>query len=157
VPGEIRLDRGSLSVQNVIGPVKLTTHSTDVTLDGFTEGLDLNVDRGDIELRPERLPLGKISVHARSGNIELALPQSAKFALNASTDHGEVDNQFGEALKESSKGRGAKLEGSIGAGPDVSLVTQHGRITVRRASGENAPAKAVGDEQRGFKRLAPVV
>ena len=138
VPGEIRLERGSLNVSNVVGPVKLTAHSTDVTLDGFSDALDLNVDRGDVELRPEKTPLGRMAVHARSGNIELSVPESSKFALIASTDNGEVDNQFGETLKVSSEGKGAKLEGSVGSGPDVSLVTQHGSITVRKASGETA-------------------
>jgi DUF4097 and DUF4098 domain-containing protein YvlB len=147
VPGEIRLDRGSLTARNVIGPMKLTTRSTDVTLDGFTEGLDLNVDRGDIELRPQRVPLGRIAVHARSGRIELALPESAKFALNAVTSNGEVDNQFGDVLKESSRGRGARLEGSVGDGPDVSLITQHGSITVRKASGEAVSTKASARER----------
>jgi DUF4097 and DUF4098 domain-containing protein YvlB len=138
VPGEIRMDRGSLTAQNVIGPVHLITHSTDVTLDGFTEALELNVDRGDIELRPQNTPLSKITVHNRSGNIELALPQAAAFALNATTNNGDIDNQFGKSLKESSEGRGAKLEGTSGDGPDVSLTTQHGSITVRKATGERA-------------------
>ncbi|MBV9294107.1 MAG: hypothetical protein JO145_00940, partial [Acidobacteriaceae bacterium] len=35
VPGEIRLDRGSLTLQNVIGPMKLTTRATDVSIDGL--------------------------------------------------------------------------------------------------------------------------
>jgi DUF4097 and DUF4098 domain-containing protein YvlB len=138
VPGEIRMDRGSLTAQNIVGPVHLTTHSTDVTLDGFTEALDLKVDRGDIELRPQNIPLSKMTVHNASGNIELALPPSAAFALNAITNHGDIDNQFGESLKESSEGRGAKLEGGSGDGPDVSLTTQHGSITVRKATGERA-------------------
>ncbi|MBV9081683.1 MAG: DUF4097 family beta strand repeat protein, partial [Acidobacteriaceae bacterium] len=135
-PGEIRLDRGSLNVQNVVGPVKLTTRSTDVTLDGFSNGLELAIDKGDIDLRPARLPLGKMRVHTRSGNIELALPQAATFALTASTDHGEIDNEFGEALKERSQGRGARLEGSVGSGPDLNLVTDRGSITVRKMSEE---------------------
>ncbi len=144
VPGEIRLDRGSLTVQNVVGPVKLTTRSTDVTLDGFTNGLELTIDKGDIDLRPGRLPLGKMVVHTRSGNIELALPQTASFALTASTDHGEIDNEFGEALKERAEGRGARLEGAVGSGPDLSLVTDRGSITVRKASGEATPSRAGG-------------
>lgn len=145
VPGEIRLDRGSLTARNLIGPVKLSTHSTDVTLDGFTAGLDLTVDRGDVELMPQSVPLSTIAVHSHSGKIELALPQAAKFALNAVTDNGEVDNQFGDALKESSGGRGARLEGSVGDGPDVTLITQRGSITVRKASGEAVSTKAAAD------------
>jgi len=146
VPGEIRLERGSLNARNVIGPVKLTAHSTDITLNGFTEGLDLTVDRGDIELRPQSVPLGHIAVHARSGNIDVALPAAAKFAMNAATGNGEVDNQFGGGLKERSEGRGAKLDGSVGDGPDLSLITQHGNITVRKASGEpGAPEDPRGE------------
>ena len=141
IPGEVRLDRGSLTAQNVVGPVTLTTHSTDVSFDGFSAGLDLNVDRGDIEIRPNRSPLGRIAVHAKSGNIELALPEAAKFALNASTERGEVENDFGESLKTSSEGRGAKLEGTVGTGPDVSLTTSHGTITVRKAAVDLKPTK----------------
>ncbi|HZS53137.1 MAG TPA: hypothetical protein VFA65_01940, partial [Bryobacteraceae bacterium] len=73
VTGEVRLERGSLSLQNVVGPVKLNTHATDVTLDGVSNELSMDVDKGDIEVRPGRLPLGKMTIHARSGNIEVAL------------------------------------------------------------------------------------
>jgi DUF4097 and DUF4098 domain-containing protein YvlB len=146
IPGEVRLDRGSFSAQNVVGPVSLTTHSTDVSFDGFSAGLDLTVDRGDIEIRPNRSPLGKIAVKATSGNIELSLPEAAKFALNASTDRGEIENDFGDSLKESSAGRGAKLEGIVGSGPDVSLVTSHGTITVRKSAEDDKPAKAKASE-----------
>ena len=146
VAGEIRIERGSLNARNVIGPVKLTTHSTDITLNGFTEGLDLTVDRGDVELRPQSVPLGRIAVHARSGNIDMALPAGAKFAMNAATGNGDIDNQFGGGLSEQSEGRGAKLEGSVGDGPDVSLITQHGNITVRKSSGEPNSPKGSGGE-----------
>ena len=145
IPGEVRLDRGSFTAQDVVGPVTLTTHSTDVSFDGFSAGLELTVDRGDIDIRPNRSPLGKIAVHATSGNIELALPQAAKFALNASTERGEIENDFGDSLKESSSGHGAKLEGTVGSGPDVDLVTSHGTITVRK-SAEDAKPKNVSDK-----------
>jgi DUF4097 and DUF4098 domain-containing protein YvlB len=147
IPGEVRLDRGSFTAQNVVGPVTLTTHSTDVSFDGFSAGLDLTVDRGDIEIRPNRSPLSKIAVHATSGNIEMSLPDAARFVLNASTDRGEIENDFGDALKESSSGRGAKLEGTVGAGPDVNLVTGHGTITVRKSAADEKPMKGKGDEE----------
>lgn len=152
LPGEIRLDRGNLSIQNAVGPVKLSTHATDVNVEGFSDGLELVVDKGDIDLTPARLPLGKMVVHTRSGNIELALPQTATFALTASTDHGEIDNQFGDALKERTQGRGARLEGAIGTGPDLTLTTDRGSITVRKSSPEEAPPKETG-EQSGHPQV----
>jgi len=138
INGYLRLERGSLDAKDLVGPIKLTTKATDVTLTGFSDALDLDVDRGDIELRPEHSPIGRIAVHARSGNIEFAVPAAAQFALVANTDNGEIDNQLGDALKENSQGRGSRLEGSIGAGPDVNLVTKHGSITVRKATGEES-------------------
>jgi hypothetical protein len=138
VPGYVRLDRGSLDAKDLIGPLKLTAHSTDITLASFTEALDLDVDRGDVELRPEHATMGRITVRTRSGDIELAVPAAAHFAMNANTANGEINNEFGGDLQENSDGRGAKLEGSVGHGPDVSLVTQHGSITVRKASADGS-------------------
>ncbi len=145
-PGEIRLERGSISMQNVVGPTRLTTRATDVSLENFTNGLELNVDRGDIELRPGHVPLGRIAVRTNSGNIDLALPQMASFAMTASTEHGDISNEFGDALKEVSQGRGARLEGSVGSGPDVNLITQRGKITVRKTSGAEPVATAIVDK-----------
>jgi len=138
VPGYVRLDRGSLDAKDLIGPLKLSAHSTDITLAGFTAGLDLDVDRGDVELRPEHAAMGRITVHTKSGDIELAVPEAAHFAMNANTANGEIDNQFGGDLQENAEGRGAKLAGSVGSGPDVNLVTQHGSITLRKASAEGS-------------------
>jgi hypothetical protein len=138
VPGYVRLDRGSLDAKDLIGPLKLSAHSTDITLASFSAGLDLDVDRGDVELRPEHAAMGRITVRTRSGDIELAVPAAAHFAMNANTANGEIDNEFGGGLQENSDGRGAKLEGAVGSGPDVNLVTQHGTITVRKASAEGS-------------------
>jgi len=77
---------------------------------------------------------------------DVALPAGAKFAMNAATGNGDIDNQFGGGLSEQSEGRGAKLEGSVGDGPDVSLITQHGNITVRKSSGEPNSPKGSGGE-----------
>lgn len=153
VPGEIRIDRGSLSAQGVTGPLKLAAHATDISLAGFTNAVQLNVDRGDIELRPERLPLEKIDVRVKSGNIDLTVPQAAQFALAAATDHGEIDNEFGTGLAEHSEKLGSKLDGSVGTGPDISLVTRRGNITVRKGSAvEPAPAKITSVSQTEAER-----
>ncbi len=143
-PGEIRLERGSLSMRDVVGPTRLTARATDVTLENFTNGLELNVDKGDVELRPGRLPLGRMSVRTQSGNIELALPQAAAFAVTARTEHGDISNEFGDGLKEAAQGRGARLEGSVGSsGPDINLATQRGKITVRKTSSAETVATVV--------------
>ncbi len=134
VAGEIRLDRGSLSVQNAQGPLRVNAHLTDVSVDSVTNAIEISVDRGDIDLKPGRLPLSSIHVHSGAGNIELALPPAAAFSLSANTDRGQVENDFGDGLKEETSGRGARLEGSVGSGPNVELATGRGMITVRKGT-----------------------
>ncbi len=153
VPGEIRLERGSVSMRNVVGPTRLTTRTTDVTMEGFTNGLELTADKGDIELRPGHLPLSKMTIHTRSGNIEMDLPQSAGFALQASTGSGDISNQFGGGLSEHSDGHGARLEGSVGSGPELNLLTNRGSITLRKTSAIEGPTKIALDKT---SQLVPV-
>ncbi|MDQ2713109.1 MAG: DUF4097 family beta strand repeat-containing protein [Acidobacteriota bacterium] len=141
IPGEVRLDRGSLNIQNAVGPVKVNAHSTDVSVEGISNAVEISVDRGDVDLKPQRVPLGSIAVHAGSGNIELALPLAAKFVLTATTGHGQVENDYGDGLREQTSGRGARLEGSVGSGPNVDLTTGRGSITVRKSG--DTPQTAV--------------
>jgi DUF4097 and DUF4098 domain-containing protein YvlB len=149
LPGQIRMERGTFSGENLEGPIQLTTKSTDVEINGFTDSLQLEVDKGDIDLRPSRLPLAKMNVRTRSGNIEMAMPESAKFDLKAATDHGDIENEFGEPLKQASYGNGAKLEGMVGTGPNLSLVTERGTITVRKASANSTSDKLPGKAKAG--------
>jgi DUF4097 and DUF4098 domain-containing protein YvlB len=146
VNGEIRLASGNLSADELTGPVKVTAHATDVRLNGFTGMLDVTVDSGDIELTPQHLPLGGMTVRTRSGDIDLTLPAGANFELSAVTARGEVQNEFGDGLQEHSQGRGTRLEGSVGTGPQLNLTTGSGNITIRKA-GLAAPVGARGTEK----------
>jgi DUF4097 and DUF4098 domain-containing protein YvlB len=151
LPGQIRISRGDFSGENVVGPIRLRAHSSDVQLSNFTQALDLTLDRGDIDLKPGK-NLPKMEVHTRSGDIELALTAGAKFDLRATTEHGEASNEYGDPLHEDSSGRGATIAGSSDGGPQLRLETGRGSITVRKASGDetttfpdipSAPARPV--------------
>ncbi len=143
IPGEIRLDRGSMNIQDAVGPLRVNAHSTDLSLENVSNAIEISVDRGDIDLKPGRLPLSRMTARANSGNIELALPATANFALSANTDRGQVENDFGDELKEQTSGRGARLEGSVGSGPSIDLVTGRGTITVRKDGGATPTTVAV--------------
>jgi hypothetical protein len=78
-----------------------------------------------------------MDVHTHSGDVTLTLPPAAKFDLNASTKSGEINNDFGVPLNLDHSRRGATLRGSTGGGPAVSIETDRGRITIRKASEES--------------------
>ncbi len=132
LPGHLNLDLGHLTAVNVVGPVRLTTRSRDVRFENFSHSLDINLDRGDIELQPSKSGWGKIDARSRSGNIEITLPESAAFALSGTTRQGEATNDFGPALKVEQEGRSSTVKGTVGTGPAVNLTTERGSISVRK-------------------------
>lgn len=134
VPGDVRLTLSDFTASNLVGPVRLQARSKDVNINGFTQGLELSLDRGDIQVRPGGPTVPKIDVRTHSGDIDLALPDKAKVQLEATTERGEVTNDYNDALTSQSQGPGASMKGSLGDGPRVVLATNRGSITVRKAS-----------------------
>ena len=132
LPGEISMDLGEFTAKSLIGPVRLVTKSRDVKLEDFTESLELETERGDIQLQPGRLPLPKITARSRSGRIDIVLPEKATFQLEATAEHGEANNDFGPALTKETDGRSATLKGKVGQGASILLVTERGAVTVRK-------------------------
>ncbi len=145
-PGEIHMDLGKFEATNLVGPIRLTSgRPRDVEIEKFTQSLDLSLDHGDITLRPLDTPLSKIAAHTHNGQVELTLPEKAAFDLKASTNRGEVSNDFGDPLKTVSDehGRGSgSITGTIGQGPAIVVQTDRGAVTVRKDSGAPLAARS---------------
>lgn len=141
VPGRINMDLGEFKAANVVGPIRLQAANRDVRIQEFTESLELETDRGDIELAPGKLPVPRIEAKSSSGRIELLLPPKAGFQLEASTGHGEAINEFGPALKVEEAGRSATLKGKVGEGATIHLATGRGNVAVRRSGSDPALAQ----------------
>ncbi len=140
VPGQLSMDLGELTARNLVGPIRLVTKSKDIRIEDFTQSLEVETDRGDIEISPVRLPVAKIDARSRTGKIELTLPPRASFQLQASTEQGEAINGFGPPLQTETEGRSASVKGAVGQGPTIHLTTQRGTVSVKKAGG--APAQA---------------
>jgi DUF4097 and DUF4098 domain-containing protein YvlB len=132
IPGELQLSLSTLTVNNVVGPMSVRAKSKDVRLTDVTDTIDLNIDNGNVEILQSKLPLAKMDVKVRAGAIEVALPKDGRFTLDASTQRGEITNDFDDRLKETSEDRGAKLRGTLGAGPEIKLATSRGEVTLRK-------------------------
>src|SRR5579862_170016 len=157
IPGDVRMPLGNFNASNVAGPVHIETRLRDVQISDFTNALDVSVNNGDIELRPA-LPLARMDVHTHTGNITLALPKDAKFRMTASTGLGAIMNQFGAPLVLDASRRNASLHGGDG-GPDLTLRTDRGEITVREALPNEPPfeprfgPKALPKQLKNLKNL----
>jgi DUF4097 and DUF4098 domain-containing protein YvlB len=137
-PGTVRLSRGNLSMEDVVGPLVINARSKDVQISGFKDELDLKVERGDVELRPGMIPVARITATTNSGNIELVLPEKAEFEMRATAEHGSIHNEYEGELKlqESENGREDRstLTGKVGSGPPIVIQSERGDLTVRRGS-----------------------
>ncbi len=136
LPGQISMDLGELTGNNLVGPVHLSTKSRDVKIEDFTNSLELETERGDIELQPKHMPLARIDARSHSGQISLVLPDKAAFQLVATTDHGEAVNDFGAPIQKESDGRSSSLKGAVGQGAAIHVATERGTVTVRKAGSE---------------------
>ena len=137
IPGEVRSTLSELVGSNVVGPIRISaSRGRDVKLSEFTQSVDVEVQRGDITLKPGTLPLGKMNVRTHNGDIELLLPEQAKFDLKGTTVHGDATNDWGDALRQESDKRGSTLSGVVGQGPSLALVTDRGGFTIRKLSVE---------------------
>ncbi len=132
VPGSINMDLGGFTARDVVGPVRLVTRSRDIRLEGFTNSLNLETERGDIELQPGRNPLPKIEVHSAVGRIDLVLPDKAGFQLLATAERGDATNDFGPPLEKQVEGRTSTLKGSVGSGPMIRITADRGSVSVRK-------------------------
>lgn len=133
-PGQIRMERGNLTMEGVTGPVVISARSKDVQISDFTQSLQVRLDRGDVEVRPSRAPLPQVDVVTNSGNIELVLPENAKFALKAVASRGEIENEFGDVLQAGGQGSRNTLTGSVGQGPELKLQSERGAVRIRKGS-----------------------
>jgi DUF4097 and DUF4098 domain-containing protein YvlB len=132
LPGQLHMDLGDLSLNNVEGPVKLTAKSKDLRIEDMQGALEISLDRGDVTLLPKRALTGKIDVTTRGGNVELAVPADARFELEGVTHRGGIENEFGAPLQVSSDGPRISVKGSTGKGAQITLRTDRGQIKIRK-------------------------
>jgi len=153
VPGHLNMDLGQLTGTGITGPMRLVSGSRDIHLEQFTQSLEMESQRGDIELQPA-MPMPSIDVKAGSGRIELIMPDKATFRLDATAEHGEAVNDYGSPIEQEHHGRTATMRGSVGDGPHVQLTMNRGQIELRKAgsapatdSDSDSKAKALKDSE----------
>ena len=130
--GSLDLNSDELHADEVAGPVRLTTRSKNIRLDGVSGDVRLKDDNGTVELIMHSL--GNVQIDNRNGDIQLAVPEKSGFRLDARTRGGEIQSDFPE-LKVSNDEREAKASGSVGNGSSHIVITnEHEGIEIRKAS-----------------------
>jgi len=138
------MDLSEISGSGLTGPTRLVTRSKDIKLEQFTQGLEVDTERGDVQLTPAS-PVPSIEARSGQGRIELVLPAKASFDLHATAERGEAVNDYGSVLQRETEGRANTLKGKVGEGPSIRLTANRGSVAVRK---EGVEASDVPDAAR---------
>lgn len=133
IAGTFTMDLGDIRANHLVGPVKLKTRSRDIHIEDFTDAMDIEIERGDIQLTPSKLPLARIDVRSRNGNVELTLPERADFDLHATTRQGDATNDYGSGVRSEVEGRSASLRSVTAKGPAINVATDRGTVSVKKS------------------------
>jgi hypothetical protein len=117
VPGDLEISGDSLRGSDLAGPSRLVMRSKEVHLDDVSGDLDLESTNGDIEVHAaNKLPLGKMTITGRKGDITLVLPPNAGFQIDATTRKGDIASDFDKIKVDEVGGGTSKASGTVGNG-----------------------------------------
>jgi len=132
LPGKIDMAVGSLTISEPSGGVLVRTSSKDVRIDDFDGPLQITDRDAGVELSTKKNPVGAIEVENKSGKIEVSLPSSGQFQVEASARRGEVDSEFSGIIVKRENEDGT-MTGSVGKnGSTVKLNTTYGSIRLHK-------------------------
>jgi DUF4097 and DUF4098 domain-containing protein YvlB len=143
--GEVEISPESdLSADQALGPVVLTTHGRNITLDRVAGDVSVTNRNGSIDLTAAPLSsglLGNITLEDRNGTVKATLPDHANYSVQANTTDGDINT--GLPLTSSGNDDRKTLSGTIGSGgPLLHITTTHGDISLDKATVAPIPPTA---------------
>jgi DUF4097 and DUF4098 domain-containing protein YvlB len=133
VPGDLEIAGDEVRGTDLSGPSRLITKSKDIRLENIFGDLQLETTNGDIEVHAsDKLPLGRISISSKRGDISLALPSKAGFQVQANTSKGDITSEFDTVKVDESNGS-ARASGAVGNGVSkLQINTDTGDIRITK-------------------------
>jgi DUF4097 and DUF4098 domain-containing protein YvlB len=130
--GDMTMEIGDLRARGVSGPFRIVTRSKDIHLEDVSGEIKVDNNHADVDLISSKPPTGTVEISNEHGHISVELPAKASFQMNARTDHGDIQSDFGE-LRIENADRESKATGSVGSGAaQVRLTNSHGDISIRK-------------------------
>jgi DUF4097 and DUF4098 domain-containing protein YvlB len=131
IDGSLNMSRGDLRADGVVGPVRLVTKNKDIHIEELSGDIHLENTNASVELH-SKSPVGNIEVANQKGDVNLVLPSSGNFTVDASANRGEISTDF--ELKQSDENHEARANGTVNkGGPRVQVRNDHGTISIRKS------------------------
>lgn len=130
--GRLDLDSGDLRADSLAGPMRLTTRSKDIDLEGLSGDLRLEDSNGTVSVGVHKP--GNIQIDNRKGDVQVTIPPNTAIKVEARTREGEIESDFDE-IKVDNRDKESSASGSIGTnGPKLALNCDKGAIEIRKGT-----------------------
>ena len=130
--GRLDLDSGDLRADSLTGPMRLTTRSKDIALEGLSGDLRLEDENGTVEVGLHKP--GNIQIDNHKGDVQISIPPNTPIRVEARTREGEIESDF-EEIKVDNHNNQSSASGSIGTnGPRLVMNCEKGRIEIRKGT-----------------------
>ena len=114
VPGEIEIATDSVRGNDLSGPSRVVTRSKDIHLEDVSGDLQVETTNGDVDVHAaNKLPVGRMTITGKHGDITLTLPSNAGFQIEATTRKGDITSDF-SAIKISQTNGKSEASGTVG-------------------------------------------
>src|SRR5271165_240101 len=128
VPGDIEIATDSVRGNDLSGPVRVVTRSKDIHLEDISGDLQVETTNGDVEVHTaSKLPMGRMTITGKHGDITLVLPSNAGFQLEATTRKGDITSEF-SAIKISETNGTSHGSGTVGNGVKIGRASCRERV-----------------------------
>ncbi len=135
--GRLDLDSGDLRADSLAGPMRLTTRSKDIALEGLSGDLRLEDSNGTVKVGLHNP--GNIQIDNRKGDVQVSIPPNTPMKVEARTRDGEIQSDF-EEIKIEGEQKQSSASGSIGTnGPRMAINCDRGTIEIRKGTVMAAP------------------
>jgi hypothetical protein len=126
---DIKDYKSTIDVASLAGGLRLESYKGKMRVTGLEGRLDLETYKGDARVEFARLA-GNCRVETYKGEIELSLPRTAAFTLDAEGDRrGRIRSDFEVPVGTASRRSGDVLAGDVnGGGPRLEATTRKGTI-----------------------------
>jgi hypothetical protein len=124
----------ALSTSEAVGPLTLTTHSRNITLDRIAGDVSVTNRNGSVDVTSAP-PLSNVTVENRNGSVSVTVPEQSSFAYQFDATNGDIESDFSEIKIPYGGLQKKTISGTAGkGGPLLRISTSQGDIAVKKAS-----------------------
>jgi DUF4097 and DUF4098 domain-containing protein YvlB len=124
----------ALSTSEAVGPLTLTTHSRNITLDRVAGDVSVTNRNGSVDVTSAP-PLSNVTVENRNGSVSITVPEQANFAYQFDATNGDIESDFSQVKSTEQDSRKNTVSGTIGkGGPLLRVTTSQGDVSLKKGS-----------------------